>query len=279
MNNIKIPVWELFRRSFGYVLLNISYFCKLATIPALIVALTRIFANNSSALIFSMIVSFVFSSFVAVWWNRLIILNETCSLQNLKLSVLGKYIIKYILFIVILIAPAFMSTLVLVVINMEDMHTLANSISAQNVISQENIDLLTIPMVIMIVCSVLCVRLRIALAATAVEDKEINFVMAWNITKGNSIRLFVALLGVSLPIMLLSHILLYALSMVGASIVGALLYFVASSFLTMLLECFYASYDAHAYQYFVYFYRKEIEDNEAKEAGELVEKEIKARRE
>ena len=53
---------------------------------------------------------------------------------------------------------------------------------------------------------------------------------------------------------------------------------IAGAALSLVDICLKASFDAHAYQYFTYFYHKRTEDEEAMAARTLVEEEIKHRR-
>ena len=263
-NPIIIPFIELIKRSFSNVLLNIEYFIQLAWLPILILTGLALLEQN---IIITLSASSLFATFVSVYWCRKIVLNEDVIWNNLKFKQIWNYICKYILFILIFITPAIIITIIFV------------SINYTNIKASENVSALySLPLLATIVISVFCVRLRMALAASAVDDKELGFELAFKLSRQNTARLFFALIIIILPVSIITQMLGLVTTSFETNIVLRIIWNILFYTLTMLSATFYASYDAHVYQYFAYFYHKAIEDGEAQEAGSLAEEKIKARR-
>ena len=129
MNEIKIPFFELFKRSVNYVMINMAYLFKLAIIPVIICTFTEIIDKTPATVWIFKLINLSISTFVAVWWCRLVVLNETVSFGDLKLSIVGRYLLKYIVFIGILIAPALIALLVTSSLNGISITTIAEALS------------------------------------------------------------------------------------------------------------------------------------------------------
>lgn len=262
---ITIPFLELIKRSFNNVLLNSEYFVKIALIPVL--GLSLIAMLNLNPLI-TMLFSGVGAIFISVYWCRKIILNENVNKDNLYLKQIWNYMCKYMIFILIFLAPAIIITAISVALNYVAIKTAENAYI-----------LYTIPVLATLVVSFFCVRLRMALAAVAVDDQELGFKLAFKLSQGNTTRLFFAIIIVIMPVSITLQIIASLYGFFEGNIILQFIWNLLFYGLNMLSAAFYASYDAHVYQYFSYFYHKAIEDFEAREAGELIEEKIKARRE
>ena len=261
---IIIPFIELIKRSWSNVLLNNEYIIKTAFIPALILAGVALLSPNPFT---TLLFSGIFTSFVSVYWCRKIILNEDISKDNLRIREVWNYICKYILFIIIFLAPAIIIVMILATLNYA-------SIKA----SENANEIYALAFVATIITSFFCVRLRMSLAATAIDDKELGFKLAFALTKGNTARLFFALIAIILPVSIASQFWATLYGFFESNILLVGIWNIVFYGLNMITAAFYASYDAHVYQYFTYFYHRAIEEGEAIEAGKLVEDEIKARR-
>lgn len=262
---IIIPFIELIKRSWSNVLLNNGYIVKTAFIPAVILSIIAILGSN---VFVTLIFSGLLASFVSVYWCRKIILNEDISKDNLHVREVWNYICKYLLFILIFLTPVIFTVTILAMLNYTAIKTSENATGVY-----------ALAFLVSIITSFFCVRLRMALAATAVGDEELGFKLAFAISKENTTRLFFALIAVIIPVSIASQIWASLYGFFESNFVLIAIWNMVFYGLNMLTAAFYASYDAHVYQYFTYFYRKAIEDGEAQEAGELIEDEIKARRE
>jgi len=261
---IIIPFIELIKRSWGNVLLNNEYIIKTTCIPAIILAIIALLVPNQ---LIVLLLSGLLSNFVSVYWCRKIILNEDISKDNLHIREIWNYICKYIMFMLVFSIPVIIATIVLVILNYATIKS-----------AEELSGIYALAFVVMIVTVFFCVRLRMALAATAVGDKELGFRLAFNLSKGNSFRLFFAFIAVILPVGICSHFWAILYNFFADNFILIAIWNIIFYGLNMLTAAFYASYDAHVYQYFSYFYRKAIEDGEAQEAGKMIEEEIKSRR-
>ena len=70
---------------------------------------------------------------------------------------------------------------------------------------------LSLPILIAIITSIFCIRLRMSLASTAVGDNEISFALAWKLTRGNTFNLLIALFMMVIPLIFVSQIVVMAL--------------------------------------------------------------------
>ena len=261
---VTIPFIELIKRSWSNVLLNNEFIIKTACIPAIILTgISLVFSNT----FITILLSGLSAHFVSVYWCRKIILNEDISKDNLHIRAVWNYICKYFLFILILLTPALVTIMFWAILNYA---TIQNT---------ENVaGIYALALFITLITSFYCVRLRMALAATAVEDEELGFKLAFNLSKRNTRRLFFSLIAVILPVGIVSQIWAILYRFFDSNYILIAIWNLVFYGLNMLTAAFYASYDAHVYQYFTYFYRKAIEDGEAQEAGQLAEEKIKARR-
>lgn len=117
-------------------------------------------------------------------------------------------------------------------------------------------------------------RISLLFSAIAIDNPNIRVAKSWEITRGNANKIFWGGIVMGLPSVVILVVLAAVYNLVTISFTGddnlwvnlifaALL--LASNFLT---TCLNASYYSHVYQYFVYFYNKNIEDAEARAAAE-----------
>ena len=98
------------------------------------------------------------------------------------------------------------------------------------------------------------------------------------LTEGNTWRIFGGLLITGLPAQIMYIVLMQISVILPPSNLAVLSVLFLSAIVSGLDICIKASFDAHMYQYFAYFYHKQIEDAEAAAATNLVEEKIKHRR-
>ena len=261
---IIIPFIELIKRSLSNVLLNNDFIIKTICIPAIILTGVGLLPINP---LIAFLISGLLANFVSVYWCRKIILNEDVAKDNLHLREVWNYLCKYILFILIFLAPIVLLVMVWAILNYATIKT-----------TESASEVYIITSIVSIIALFFWVRLRMALAATAVGDKELGFRLAFTLSRGNSYRLFFALIAIMLPVWVATQAWSTLYGFCASNFILIAIWNLVFYGLNMLAAAFYASYDAHVYQYFSYFYRKAIEDGEAQEAGQLVEEKIKARR-
>ena len=272
MNNHKviIPFVELIKRSAHYVLFNFSFLVRLLALPVLILAGMQLWARDYNTSV--QLVLLFLSSFVGVSCCRRIILNEQSRFSAAMLGYTLRYLLTYLLLSLLLFGPGILVLMGVYVFGGAAQQEQFAALASGKIGMEDAAGILIWPLIAIIVSSVFCARLRIALAASAVGDREVGLKTAFLISRGNTWRLCGGLILLSLPIQILTMLTIRIFSVIPAAGIFA---GVVWGFVDV---CFKASFDAHAYQYFIYFYHKQIEDAEDSAARNLVEDEIKRRR-
>lgn len=107
------------------------------------------------------------------------------------------------------------------------------------------------------VISILFSRYALVFPAIALENKEISFKESFNITKGNANKIFWGSTLITFPIFLLSIFISSLYMALGwDNILGKIIFSIILSYLMLLNIVLKASYYAHIYQYFIYYYEK-----------------------
>lgn len=279
MNNPKIviPFWEVIKRSFNYVFLNFSSVSRLIAVPFLVMAGGQMLFKSQGMLL--QLVLLLLTAFVGVSWSRLVILNEQPRFSKVLVGCIFRYLLNYLGIALLLLCPGILVLMGMYVFGDAAQQEQFALLAAGKGSLEGSARILIWPLVTVIVSSLICARLRLSLAAAAVEDREIGLINAFRISRGNTWRIYGGLIIIGLPVQIL-YVLVVQMVVVMPqgnqffSAVGI----IAGAALSLVDICLKASFDAHAYQYFTYFYHKRTEDEEAMAARTLVEEEIKHRR-
>ena len=277
MNNSKIliPFWELIRRSMSYVLFNYTTLLRMIFVPVLLMFSTQILLKQN---ILSQFVTLVLMSYLGVACCRKIVLNEHSRLNSEYFRYMLTYLLRYLGITLLIIIPG-----IIVLVVTYSSSDEATKIAVIDIVSgrssiETGINVLFWPLIATFVSAVYCARLRISLAGAAVNDQDIDIRQSFMLTAGNTWRIFGGLFIMGLPIQIMYIVLMQVSAILPQSNVVILVMLLLSAFLSGIDICVKASFDAHTYQYFAYFYHKQIEDAEAAAAKTLVEEEIKRRR-
>lgn len=247
---IKLPFWETCRRSFLYVILNLPALFKISAIwfslliydiitgyPNICTINTDVCVSGWEQNVSSLLVAFAAVSII-VSFSRFIILKEPA--DKLRMISFGRREVIYILYVMLLIA-ALMIPMLIVSLTMT-FSTLTYYLF----------------MLTPLVLAILYARFYLIFPAVTVDNKEITLKKSFELTCGNANRIFwgQALMTVPVFAALILISVLYNIINVDNDIVKFI-------FVTLILSVSFidaalkASFFAHAYQYFLYFDKKE----------------------
>lgn len=258
-NLIKLPLGETVRRSFGYVFFNMPMLVKivacwfvfliyeLSTDFPVLCSLDGSACRQSWQQLLSMLFLSLASISILVATCRMIIL-ATPPRRILWFS-FGKRELRYTWKTIVFTAMViFLTFIVLFPIG------LLLKIAPNQIPPIFLLLSYVIPFGIVMALS----RMFLVFPAVSVDNSEISFEKSWKITQGNMFQLFLGQLAMIIPVfclMFAASLLYRALGLDGfisKLFFSILLY--AGSFLDAALK---ASFFAHIYQYFIYFYNKD----------------------
>ena len=277
MNNspITIPFVELIRRSLSYVVYNFSVLFKMMLVPVLLMFVVQLLLKQN---LISQFVILILMSYLGVGCCRKIVLNEAPVLSAEYFRNMLIYLLRYMGITLLMLIPG-MIVLGVVYSSGEDATRAAViEILAGRSNLETGINVLFWPLIAILIAGIYCARLRISLAGAAVNDQDIDMRQSFLLTEGNTWRIFGGLLITGLPAQIMYIVLMQISVILPPSNLAVLSVLFLSAIVSGLDICIKASFDAHMYQYFAYFYHKQIEDAEAAAATNLVEEKIKHRR-
>lgn len=253
-----LPLGEAVRRSLGYAIGHFDQLVKVSAVWFLLVWCADVLAGFPSlcslnsedcASVEKQILSFVIlgvsSIAVIVAYVRCIVLRvvpngyRTFDFGKRELNYIG----KGILFFAIVAVSAFLLGFV--------SGFIGGFFPADTVVYDK------LPLFAALVCIMFGFRFYLAFPAVAVDNKEIGFQKSFAITKGNTNKIFWGLVVIMLP----GWISLIVLMLVYRGL-NTDIYLIKMLFATLTLIISFAdagikaSYWAHLYQYFIYFYQK-----------------------
>lgn len=256
--SVNLPLGEAVRRSFGYVFSDFGLLVKISALWFLLLWLIDIWAGFPSLCSLSneacrgggkQILSFAalsLASFaVVIAYIRCIVLHlvpegyGTLNFGKRELLYIGKVLVL----IGIIAVPAFL------------FGVLAGFIGA--LLQVEAAVSVRLPLLGAFICLFVSFRFYLAFPAVAVDNKEIGFQKSFRLTKGNNNKIFWGFVVIMLP----GWLSLIALALIFRSL-NSDMYLVKMLFATLTLIISFidvgikASYLAHLYQYFIYFYQK-----------------------
>ena len=204
-----------------------------------------------------LVVEIIASMAVSVAFSRTIILKEKKQWKQISLGIRElKYLGYSLLILLLLIVAGMLGSMLLPVIFGVDLKSALTGMNSQA---------LSFYFIIITIASIYSARFSLILPAVAVNDETINFIKAFQITRGNSVKIFLGIILATLPTMLL---LFFASTFVNALQLNGSLALIIFSFLSVALSLMNAMlkacYLSHIYQYFMYFYnRQQAKEEEA----------------
>jgi len=255
-NNImKLPLLECIKRSFAYVWNDRKLFMKVLPILLAFIVLEFILSLQYSCepgtanCPYSWTMSVVALAFilmnitVIISYCRKIVLQDKESITAWKF---GKTIVFYI------VATLLYSLAVIVPLTLFTILIFLTGIG--------NTGTMLLIYVFMFVWLIVMAPVLMWFPSIAVEDyKLLSLKKLFRLTKGNHVRLFLGLIGVSLPLFLLTVVILLLLGGIWGmdTIRDSISLWVLSMFIQFINTCLKGSYYAHAYQFFKYVEKKE----------------------
>ena len=260
---INLPLLESVKRTYLYFIANFKTVTNVALVWVGIVFLADCLVrfpslcsgegcNEWSNKLF-VVLEIVAGMAVSVAFSRAIILKEKRHWKQISLGLRELKYLGYSLFILALLILSILFAGMLTAL------LFGTDMKAASMAMRPNA--LLFYFIVVIIASIYSSRFSLILPAVAVDDKELNLKKSFQISTGNSIKIFAGIILSTLPTMLLLFFLgtaMNALQIEGiiAQIVFSFLSIALSLINTMLKAC----YLAHIYQYFMYFYNQSKEE-------------------
>ena len=278
MNNSKIiiPFGELVNRSLSYVVYNYAILFKMMIVPVLLMFAVQLLLPKLGISLFVMM---IISSYIGVACCRKIVLNEAPVLSADYFRYMLVYLLRYLGISLLIFSVGSIFLGIVYLFGDEVAKTTVIGILQGKAPGLDaSITIYFYLLIALLVAAFYSVRLRLSLASAAVNDQDINMLQAFQISKGNTWRLFGGFILANIPVLVIYFILLKLAMYLPDNLLWGLVFAFLGTIANGIDICIKSSYDAHVYQYFAYFYHKQIEDAEAAAAKQLVEEEIKRRR-
>ena len=278
MNNSKIiiPFGELVNRSLSYVMYNFAVLFKMMIVPVLLMFAVQLLLPKLGISLFVMM---IISSYIGVACCRKIVLNESPVLSADYFRYMLVYLLRYLGISLLIFSVGSIFLGIVYLFGDEVAKTTVIGILQGKAPGLDaSITIYFYLLIALLVAAFYSVRLRLSLASAAVNDQDINMLQAFQISKGNTWRLFGGFILANIPVLVIYFILLKLAMYLPDNLLWGLVFAFLGTIANGIDICIKASFDAHVYQYFAYFYHKQIEDAEAAAAKQLVEEEIKRRR-
>lgn len=253
---IKLPFWETIFRSFMHPFLNFSLFIKLSAVWMVFLAyeifmgfpsLCSLYSDNCGETWserISVILTALASLSITVSYCRAVILKENFNNFHFSFGKRELLFLGYnILFAFVLFIPMLLVLLAIVFIG-------------KILGFPPAISIILIAGALLIITTYL-IGLSLVFPAISVDNKEIRFKEAWEITKGNGSRILWSQVVLFIPYVLFIFIIGILFRMIGVeSLVIKIIYAAVLMALTYFGACLRASYYAHIYQYFIFYKKK-----------------------
>lgn len=267
LTTIRLPFWETIRRSFLYVLFNLPTLWKIACLWFAIL-LVDVFSGYptlcnidtayckegvSQNLTLSMVLLAIAAIAIMVKFSRFVILKEEPLCCRISF---GKKELKYLGYALLLILGIVALGMLLgLVSGLFNVILLSVGLSPADTLYTI---LILLPVLLIVAGVVYLSRFYLIFPSVAVENKELGLKKSWLLTKGNACRIFFGQALLSIPTFVALMILSLIFKALGLENVIFKLLFsflvISISFIDSALK---ASFFAHAYQYFIYFDKKD----------------------
>ena len=263
---IVLPWLECLNRSFGYFLVNLKTVLAIVVLGLLVVAYealteTPLFCSMAqienctaapSAYMGVVALTTLFSAYVMVAFARFVILKDRPRPFAFRFGVRELKVLGYQLAIDVIPGVIFGQILGAMVFYMG---------RHQDIWSKQ---LFLLVMIGILAAMIMLSRLSLVLSGAAVDNENMSLKKSFEITKGNSNKIFWGYIVMSLPIIFLMTLLGVAGDMVADNLALRLIFSAVFLLLIYLNVAVKMSFNAHLYQYFVYFDNKRTEDAEVK---------------
>lgn len=269
-NIIILPWQECLSRSFGYFLVNLKTVFSIIILGVLIagyeaVAGTPLFCSltqtenctaTQGAYIGVVALTTLFSVYVMVAFARFIILKDTPRPFALRFGGREIKVLGYQLLIDVIPGVIFGQIIGI----------MAAHINIYQDVMSKQIFLLVL--VAILIAMIMLSRLSLVLSAAAVDNENMTLKKSFEVTRGNSNKIFWGNIVITLPIIVLMTVLGFVSNIAADSLVLRLIFSGIFLILIFLNVAVKMSFNAHLYQYFVYFDNKRTEDAEARALDE-----------
>lgn len=259
---INLPFGESLKRTYLYTIVHFGKVLKICSLWVLLLVLADWALSFPSQCRegqnclgwqsnLSMLLAVIAAASVSVAFSREIILKEKKNWFNISF---GRREVKYIFYNLLILLMIILSAVILgVFYNLIMQQTGGVSSTGQ----LERPMTLLIYLAAVLAVAVVVSRFCVILPAVAVDNQKINFTTVFEMTKGNSAKIFFGLFLSSLPMMAaLLVVSSFLLAVPMENWVAKLAVSLVVVSLTMLNAILKACYLAHIYQYFIYFYNQ-----------------------
>ena len=261
---INLPLFESIKRSYVYFITNFKTVITISLLWTFIVFLADCLSGFPSQSIggdvswlnkFFVVLEIIAGMAVSVAFSRAVLLKEKHRWQQISLNLRElKYLGYSLLILLILILAAVMAGL---------MTALLFGVDMKSSTLMSHPQALMFYFIIMIVASIYSSRFSLILPAVAMDDNELSFIKSFQITTGNSVKIFLGIIASTLPAMILLFFLgtaINALQIEG--VMARVLFSFLNISLSLINAMLKACYLSHIYQYFMYFYNQQKEKEE-----------------
>ena len=260
---INLPLGESIKRTYIYFFVNIKSILKLSALWFGIVFLSDCLLSFPSLCTgaychawrnkFFMLLQIVAVTAVSVSFSRQIILRESKKWRQISLSLKElKYLAYSILILLLIVISAIISGVLTALIFGVDLRTPAVNMPSQSLIFY---------FVLVLIATIYSSRLSLILPSVAIENKEMTLLKSFEITQGNSLKLFLGIIFSTLPTMILLMFLgtlMQILQIEG--VIGKMLFSFLGISLSLIIALLKACFLSNVYQFFLYFFNLKFED-------------------
>lgn len=264
---INLPFGESLKRTYLYVFANFGKAMKICSFWIVLMLAADVLMSFPSQCRegqncigwqsnVSMLLSVIASAAVSVSFARAVILKEEYDWFRISL---GGRELKYLLFSLLILLLMLAAALIVGVV-LAWLWQMFNPGS----VGVRHPGYLGTYFLSVLVIAAFASRLCLALSAVAVDNQEIGLRKAFDITSGNTVKIFLGLILSTFPVMVLLLLTgnlaqgIFADSWMGKFVVSALVVFFSA-----LNAVFKSCYLAHIYQYFLYFYNRRPQEESA----------------
>ena len=263
---IILPWKECLSRSFAYVLLNLKLIFMIIALGVLLTGYEALFgtplfcsltmaencATTQGAYIGVVALTTLFSVYVMTSFSRFIILKDEPRPFSFRFGSRELRVLGYQLLIDV-IPGVIVGQVIGILTAYVNMY--------QDIMLKH---LLLIVLIAILAAMIMLSRFSLVLSGAAVENRNMTLKKSFEITRGNSNKIFWGSIVMTLPIIFLMTVLGMAGNIAGESLVLRLIFSAVFLVLIFLNVAVKMSFNAHLYQYFVYFDNKRTEDAEAR---------------
>lgn len=257
---INLPMLETVRRSCGYVFTNLSLLFKVSASWCALLLLFDMFNSfpslcSLSAMdcegswaqnISSIAISFSSVAVIVAYIRHIVMQVNYSGFWNLNFAKREiRYILAGCIFIAIIALPALVYGFV------------AGLLGA--VFHLDKLVFTPFFLILLLAMLIICSRFYLVFPAIALDNREMTFKKSFQITKGNSNKIFWGQVLMIIPVFIALLILSLLYRVVGSdNYLVKMLFSCLMLLITFVDACLKAAYFAHIYQYFIYFYQKRV---------------------